>query len=159
MGIGDRIALFEQAYSFVVERFEYFLDSLNCYGSIIMDEANKSKEVSNLRIAHRKILNDGVIVYHLYGGEHLPSRFKSNSMHKYATDKSDFVRMQVKRIVENLQYQQDQDNNFIQVADLVAYALSLKYNCKKDRFYTKYKKFLRKSPRGRIEGYGLKIFP
>jgi menaquinone-dependent protoporphyrinogen IX oxidase len=67
--------------------------------------------------------------------------------------------MEIKRIVENLQYQQDQDSNLIQVADLAASAFSAKYNRKNNKFFTKYKEFLRKSPGGRIEGFGLKIFP
>ena len=159
MGIEDSIVLFEQAYSFVVERFEYFLDSLDCYGSIIMDEAKNSKEVTNLRIAHRKILKEGVIVDHLLTGIDLPLKYKLNPTHKFTVDKSNFVHMEVKRVVENLQYQQDQDSNLVQVADLVASAVSVKYNRKNNKFFTKYKKFLRKSPRGRIEGYGLKIFP
>ena len=90
MGIQGSTVLFEQAYSFLVERFEYFLDSLDCYGSIIMDEAKNSKEVTNLRIAHRKILKEGVIVDHLPEGTDLPLKYKRSPTHKYITDWSSF---------------------------------------------------------------------
>ena len=159
MALNDKITLFELVYSFLIERFEYFLDTLDSYGSVIMDAAKNSKEVNNLWEVHRKILKEGVIVDHLAVGTALPSKYKQNSMHKFTTDGSNFVHMEIKRIVENLQYQQDKYSNLVQVADLVASAFSVKYNRKNDKFFKKYEKFLRRGPRRIIDGYGLKIFP
>lgn len=148
----DENTLFKLAYSFLVERFEYHLDSYqDSYGSIIYDSAHKSKKIENLVKEHKEILEKGVIVkgYSLidYGDG------------TYGFDLNTPTRRAINKIIDNLTFQNDNDNNFIQIADLVAAAFSAEYNRNLRKFSSPYKKLLRASPHGKVLGYGIKIFP
>ncbi len=148
----DKNTLFKLAYSFLVERFEYHLDSYqDSYGSIIYDSAHKSKEIENLVKEHKEILEKGVIVkgYSLidYGDG------------TYGFDLNTPTRRAINKIIDNLTFQNDNDNNFIQIADLVAAAFSAEYNRNLSSFSSPYKKLLRTDIHGEVLGYGIKIFP
>ncbi len=144
---------FKLAYSFLIERYEYFLEDFdNSYGAVIMDKAENSSEVKGLKALHDEILTDGVIV----GKEEIKLRNPSES----AELGYNGVRYKpVSRIVENLTYQRDDDNNFLQIADLIASAFSYDYNKNKERFSSRFMPLLRKSKSGDVKGYGLKEFP
>lgn len=144
--------LFKLAYSFLIERFEYFLEDFSdCFGTVIMDEAAESPEVKKLKKFHQQILKEGVIV-----GKGVIKSIIGKTI-EYDWDKARYK--ETSRIVENLTFQKDDDNNFLQVADLIASAFSFEYNRKKSTFSSRYKQLLRKSDSGDVKGFGLKEFP
>jgi hypothetical protein len=141
----DKIKLFELAYGFLLERFEYYLDDFeNSYGSIIIDDADSSEEVKGLFRVHRKILEKGVDIK------------KSYSCNKNGTP---IIHRPIKKVFENLSFQKDDTNNCLQIADLVASAFSLEYNVNNNKFSYRYKQFLRKDKNGKVDGFGIKVFP
>lgn len=144
---------FKLAYSFLVERYEYFLEDFDSsYGAVIMDKAESSSEVKGLKALHSEILNDGVIV----GKDEIMLGIPSKSIEMR------FSRVRYKptsRIVENLTYQRDEDNNFLQIADLIASAFSYDYKKNTQRFSSRFIPLLRKNKSGIVKGYGLKEFP
>lgn len=145
---------FKTAYSFLLERFEYFLEDFeSCYGSVIMDEAKDSPEIKALKHLHKEDLKEGVRVWHGDLQIH-------DENGKIKTIGKNLERREpLTRIVSNLIYEKDDDSNFLQVADLVAHAFATEYNRNIDKFSSHYKELLRRGPNGKVEGYGLKIFP
>lgn len=145
--------LFKLAYSFLIERYEYFLeDFYDCYGTVIMDKAESSSEIKSLKGLHKEILRVGVIV----GKGEVVMDSKKNFLEMYPAK----VRYKpVKRIIENLTYQADDENNFLQIADLIASAFSYDYKKNTERFSSRFKPLLRKSKSGVVKGFGLKEFP
>ena len=145
----DRVLQFELAYSFIIQRFDYFLQEHNGYGVMIMDKAEKSSEVTKLFEKHKSILQSGLPVKFpvKFGRNKIPTVIQTNQP--------------TQRVVENLIFQKDNESNFIQVADLVAAAISQKYNHGKSAYYLKYKPIIRRNPENnkKLLGYGLKIFP
>jgi hypothetical protein len=145
---------FKVAYSFLLERFEYFLrDFKNCYGSVVMDYARNSPEINSLRNLHEQDLENGVRVWH--GNLILLDR--EGQWKEILTNQE--RREPLTRIVESLTFEKDDKNNFLQISDLIAGAFAYEYNRNVDKFSSPYKELLRKSPNGKVEGYGLKIFP
>lgn len=146
--------LFNLAYSFLIERFEYFLEDFqDCFGTVMMDQASESPEVQTLKELHKEILKEGVIVEK--GGVR-----KIAGKTKTLTIDPEMVKYkEVERVVENLTFQKDDESNFLQVADLIASAFSFEYNRKISKFSSRYRPLLRKSDIGVVEGYGLKEFP
>ena len=148
----DKSTLFKLAYSFLVERFEYHLDSYHdSYGSIIYDTANNSHEIKNLVKEHKEILEKGVIIK----GYSVTDK-KGRT---YIIELNTPTRRPINKVIDNLTFQNDNDNNFIQIADLVAAAFSAEYNRNLRKFSSPYKKLLRAGPHGKVLGYGIKIFP
>ena len=145
----DRELQFELAHSFIMQRFDYFLQEHNGYGVMIMDEAVSSPVVTKLSDRHKGILQNGLPVKYLvkFGRNKIPAVIQTNQP--------------TQRVVENLIFQDDNDSNFIQVADLVAAAISQKYNNGNDTYYRLYESIIRRNPENNKEtvGYGLKIFP
>lgn len=144
--------LFKLAYSFLIERFEYFLEDFpDCFGTVVMDEASESPEIKELIGFHKQILKDGVIVDK---GE--ITSIVGNVI-EYDFEKA--IYKKTCRIVENLTFQKDDSSNFLQVADLIASAFSFEYNRKISKFSSRYRSLLRKSDSGDVKGFGLKEFP
>lgn len=143
--------LFNLAHSFLAQRFEYHLDSYpGSYGSIILDKAESSKEILNLSEIHKDIIENGVIVK--------GTTTVDNSDGTFSIHLNTPTRRRIYKIVENLTFQLDDDNNFLQIADLVAGAFSAKYNRKLNKFSSPYKKLLRKKSDGTVLRYGIKVF-
>lgn len=149
----DKQELFNQAYSFLIERFEYFLDERKSYGLIIYDQAKDSPEVKALFKFHKNALLHGIMTHYSY-----PTLPKGNGkpIDEYIPKPG---YRKIERVYENLIFQKDEDNNCLQIADLVANAFAIEYNREKGKFSSKYKQYLRKNEYGEFEGYGLKIFP
>lgn len=150
---------FKLAYSFLLERYEHFLEDSgqDNFGIVIMDKAKNSAEINQLVSFHDDILKYGIIV-------------AKKQIPKDADDKSKVVKLKdvlnkykrkpVKRIIESLIFQDDTNNNFLQAADCISSAISLKYNRRIDKYYRQFENIIRKGPiTGDIDGYGIKIFP
>lgn len=122
---------FRTAYSFLLERFEYFLrDFENCYGSVVMDHAKNSPEINSLKNLHRDDLRDGVRVWHG------TKKTYEDLGHWKGMLLNQEGREPLIRIIGNLIFEKDEDNNFLQIADLVASAFASEYNRKIDKFST-----------------------
>lgn len=107
----DKGNMFKLACSFLLERFEYFLDDYaGAYGTMFLYKADTSKEINDLWEIHRKIMEDGVIVrgYSII----------DNHDGKFSIDFDNPAHRPINRIVENLIFQKDDDNNFLQIADM-----------------------------------------
>ena len=148
----DKNKLFELAYSFLLQRFEYHLDSFpGAYGSVIIDSAKTSTEIKNLWNVHRDILEKGVITKGYSTVDNLDGTISI----LFNTP----TRRQINKIFENLIFQPDDTNDCLQIADLVASAFAVEYNRKKGMFSSPYKSLLRQKSDGTVQGYGIKIFP
>ena len=128
---------FYLSYSFIVERFQYFLEDIREEGIIIIDKAENSQEIKKLFNNHKDFLKNGVPVK----GRFLKSRKEINN------------------ICENMIFLDDNDTNLLQLVDIIASAINGKYNRNGDSWFNRISSVIRKSKDGKIEGYGLKIFP
>lgn len=138
------------AYSFILQRYEYFLSEKKSCGIVIMDIAETSQEIKNLYSSHKECLSLGLPVQR---------RDMVLKVGNTETKLKDYERMPLKHICENLSFQQDNDNNMLQIVDMLAYGISGKYNFNQDRWFKKIEKIIRKNSNGKMEGYGIKIFP
>ncbi len=142
--------LFYLAYSFIIERYEYVLDENKSVGIVIMDSAESNEEIRNLYYVHKAFLRDGVPVKR----EDLKLIVKGEEF-----SFKNYKKRKLYRVSENLIFFNDEDCQLLQIADMVCYAISLKYNKHQDYWYEKILPYIRKSKNGIILGYGLKIFP
>lgn len=143
--------LFTLCYSFILERFEYFLDSKDSEGLIVIDKAESSKEVMNLQRKHSEYLKNGI-----------PVKREDTRINIKGKDKifKRYMRREIKRVCESILFLDDKSNNFLQLADIISYAIACRYNSKKESWYfNKIKGNIRCSSKGEIMGYGLKFFP
>ena len=136
--------LFRLAYSFLIQRFEFFLKENRGRGMIIIDNS-KNKEITMLFNYHREIMGEGI-----------PYKRKPNI---YASYSDQYEFMDLTKIVENLFFQSDDYSNFLQISDIICSAISTKYNRNNDYYFNKILRNIRKSPAGQLEGWGIKIFP
>ena len=122
-----------------------------------MDRAKNSAEINQLVSFHDDILKDGIIV----AKKRIPKDADDKSKVVKLKDTLDkYKRKPVKRIIESLIFQDDTNNNFLQAADCISSAISLKYNRRIDKHYRQFENIIRKGPiTGDIDGYGIKIFP
>jgi len=142
--------IFQLAYSFLIERFQYFLQENKERGIIIMDES-KSTEIKSLFDYHKSCLEKGVPNKAVFSEvKHGEDTFQVKS----------YEYMEIPHIVEHLFFLDDKHSNHIQIADMVCSAISGKFNRKRDFYYKKIEQNIRKDPKtGKMEGYGLKFFP
>lgn len=148
----DKNKIFKLAYSFLLERFEYFLDEFpDTYGMVVYDKAKSSKEVTCLSDLHRQIMEEGVTVDN--------HTIIDNPDGTITPDYENKKRRPINNIIENMSFQSDNYNNFIQIADMAASAFSSEYNRKITKYSAKYKTLLRKNDKGNVTGFGIKIFP
>ena len=147
----DKNFWFQLAYSFLIQRFQYFLQEKRSRGLIIIDQS-KNEEIKNLFFYHKKCLDEGVPV---------------NTVLKKIEDSDgevflmkDYEYMDLTQIVEHLHFLDDDHSNHLQIADLICAAFYGKYNRNADYYYKKIESRIRKcSKTGKIEGFGIKIFP
>ncbi|MFH1971789.1 MAG: DUF3800 domain-containing protein [Patescibacteria group bacterium] len=142
--------LFHLSYSFIIERYQYFLSDNNSYGIVIMDIAEANKEIKELRYSHRKFIKDGVPVK------------REDSILKLGEQEisfKDYKRLELKNICEDLIFLNDKNNNILQITDMIASAMFAKFNRNSDVWYKKIEKIIRCSSSNKIEGYGIKFFP
>jgi hypothetical protein len=147
----DKNLLFHLPYSFILERYEYFLSENHAVGIVIMDRANSSKEIIDLYYSHRKFLRGGIPVKRLPNPS--PDKGKMRRLGK------SYQYKQLTHVCEGLGFMDDDDSNFLQIADRIASAVSSKFNQKITRWYDKLEPILRKGVDGKPDGYGLKLFP
>jgi len=142
--------IFHLNYSFIIQRYEYFLSEHNSYGLAIMDEADASVEVRDLLHSHEGFLKEGVSVKR----EDIQFKLGTNEIYL-----KDYKKRQLNHICENLTFQDDEDNNMLQITDMIAAAMFAKFNRSSDVWYNKIEKIIRHNSDGKIEGWGLKVFP
>ena len=117
--------LFYLAYGFIIQRYQYFLSEKASFGCIIMDAAESSSEINRLYVVHRKFLSEGVpvmrddIILKVGGVAH---------------ELKDYKKLSLNNIYENLIFLDDKDNNMLQIVDMVAAAISGKFNRNKITF-------------------------
>lgn len=159
MGSQRKELNFKLAYSFLLERYEHFLEDSgqDNFGIVIMDRAKNSAEINQLVSFHDDILKDGIIV----AKKRIPKDADDKSKVVKLKDILDkYKRKPVKRIIESLIFQDDTNNNFLQAADCISSAISQKFNRNNDRYYEQIEGIIRRDPEtGMINGYGIKIFP
>lgn len=150
MNLKERPELFKLAYSFLIERYEYFLDDIgDVQGIVIADKAEGVGDMKNIVSLHEDILKNGLTV----------SKTKPKGRSAlYDEKKRESVRP-IKNIIEKLFQESDDSNNFIQIADLVAAAFASEYNKKNKKYSSQYMSLLRKATNGEVDGYGIKLFP
>lgn len=140
---------FYLAYGFIIQRYQYFLQENKTHGIIVMDQA-KNEEIKNLFFVHRGFLKDGV-----------PFRRKDLLLRigNREIELKDYERHSLNNILENLIFMNDEYSNCLQVVDMICAAISGKFNRNIDIFFNKIEGKIRKSKDGKMQGYGLKIFP
>jgi len=141
---------FQLAYSFLLQRFQYFLQEKSQNGFVVMDQAECSEEVKGLYSYHSSLLQEGIPIK--------PTTIQLK-IGDATVSLKDYVRQKVNYIFENVFFDDDETNNMLQIADMVAAGISSKYNHGTDRYFKLIEPILRKSKEGKVEGYGLKIFP
>lgn len=147
----DKNLLFHLPYSFILERYEYFLSENRAVGIVIMDRANNSKEITALYYSHRKFLRGGIPVKRLPPDPPIKGkvrRLTKGYQYKYLT-----------HVCEGLGFMNDDDSNFLQIADRIASAVSSKFNHNISKWYDRLEPILRKGDDGKPNGFGLKLFP
>ena len=141
---------FTLAYSFLIQRYQYFLSEKNSYGCVVMDFADSNDEIRDLYETHKTLLSMGIPV------KRDDIIFKVG---KIEVPIKGYKRTAAKNICENLIFFEDKDNNLLQIVDMIAAAISGKFNRSIDVWFEKIKPIIRNNGSGRIEGYGIKIFP
>ncbi len=142
---------FYLSYSFILQRFEYFLDENDSQGIIIMDSAEASKEINELYDKHKRFLREGV-----------PTKRKDLTLKVGGNEFSfkDYERRKITRVCENLLFLNDDDTNMLQIVDMISSAMFAKFNRKIDVWFNKIKSNIRaRKSDGLMLGYGLKFFP
>lgn len=133
--VTDRDDLYHFTYKPLSERFQYHLQDLSRLvgrkeaGIIVADHRGKTDD-ERFRGAHERLLKAG----------------------------GDFV-SQYKHLVESLFFQPSEISVGVQLADMVAGAVWRKYEKGDDYWFKALEPSLRKSPGGKIEGYGIVKFP
>jgi len=142
--------VFRLSYSFIIERYQYFLSDKGVNGIVVMDIAETSEEIKDLFYVHKEFMREGVpvkrkdIILKSKGKEHPIKDYERKTLHN---------------ICEDLIFMDDRDNNMLQITDMIAAAMFAKFNRKNDVWYNKVEKIIRKSDNGKIEGWGIKFFP
>jgi len=127
--------LYEYTYKPVTERFQYFLQDISrstgstASGMVIADHRDK-KQDHRLKSHHRKLLFS-----------------KSDVMSTY------------ENLIEGLFLTESHGSVGIQFADMIAGAIGRSYNYDDNKFYDQIESAFRKSPQGKIAGYGLVKMP
>lgn len=146
----DKNLLFYLCYSFILERFEYFLDDKKSYGLVVMDYAEASKEIKSLQRTHKEALESGI-------------RVRRKDLTLKISDKEysfkGYKRRQINNVCEQIIFLNDNYNHILQVVDMIAAAIFAKFNRKTDNWFEKIRQVIRTSGDGKILGYGLKFFP
>jgi len=145
METNNKDFLFRLAYSFLIQRFEFFLKEKEGRGMIIMDKS-KNEEITKLFDHHREFTIKGI-----------PFRKRKDPTSTSYFDQYEFMHLQ--KVIENLLFQDDNYSNHLQISDMICAAISSKFNRGNDYYYNKIIKNIRKSPTGTIDGWGIKIFP
>lgn len=127
--------LYHSTYKPLSERFQYYLQDLSrsvgrLETGIIVADHRGARDDDRFRTAHEQLLNSG-------------TEFAS----KYSN------------LIESLFFQPSNLSVGIQFADMVAGAVWRKFEKDDDRWYRAIEPSLRKSPEGRIDGYGVVKFP
>lgn len=146
----DKSLLFYLPYSFILERYEYFLSENHTMGIVIMDRANNSMEIKDLYYSHRKFLRGGIAVKKLPDPPMKGNMIRLGKSYQYK---------QLTHVCEGLGFMDDDDSNFLQIADRIASAVSSKFNQNINKWYDRLEPILRKGDDGKPDGYGLKLFP
>lgn len=145
----DKSFFFHLAYSFLIQRYYYFLSKKRSHGIVIMDKA-EIPEVKNLSYIHRDLLRNGVPF------RKVKEVFKIGGVEHYFDA---YERQEMDLIAEDLIFLDDNYCIPLQIVDMICSAISAKYNRNKDYYFNKILKNIHKSNEGKIEGYGIKIFP
>lgn len=133
--IKDDDGLYQRAYKILTERFQYFLQDMEresgqrINGLIICDHRNNHQD-ERLRALHQKLVNSEGIFTSTYAN-----------------------------LIEGLFLAPSHYSVGIQFADLVAGAVYRKFDAEDERFYALIEPLVRKSPTGKVEGYGLVRLP
>jgi hypothetical protein len=142
--------LFQLAYSFLIQRFQFFLQETKSRGMLIMDYS-KNPEIKNLSEYHQICLDKGVPIGYQIRELKIGDEITKLKVYDY---------MDLKSIVEHLLFLDDSCSNHLQVVDMICSAISYNYNRNNDYFYKKIEKNIRRcGETGQIDGYGIKIFP
>ncbi len=133
--VNDEEDLYSYTYKRISERFQYFLQDLERNvgskqnGIIIADHRGRAQD-EGLRIRHHAFLD---------GNEDFSSTYNN--------------------ILETVFFTPSHHSVGIQVADMVAGAISRKYNSSDDTYFKEILPLFRRSPTGEIAGWGLISFP
>lgn len=123
------INLYAEAYSVLLERFEYYLEDKNDLGLVIHDFTSNFDETEKMRRVGRKIIKNGT---------------------RWA---------KMTNLFETFLFVPSDQSIGVQTADFIVGAVSRWQNAKDEQYLKIIKdKFLR-NKRGKIEGAGLKFFP
>ena len=121
--------LYTEAYSILLERFEYYLEDKDDLGLVVHDFTSNFDETEKMRRVGRRIIEKG-------------TRWAKMS-----------------NLFETFLFVPSEQSIGVQAADFVVGAVSRWVNAKDDQYFKIIKsKFLR-NKRGKIEGAGLKFFP
>ncbi|HII15274.1 MAG TPA: DUF3800 domain-containing protein [Nanoarchaeota archaeon] len=151
MNSKNRNTLFRLAYGFIVQRFQYFLSEQKEEGLIIMDQAKNSGEIKQLSDIHLEWMKDGIPV--------AKKTKVTPTEGKWRRIETEYEKLKLKNICENLIFLDDEYNSLLQIADIVAAALSAHYNRNRSNWFNKVKPIIRRSAKDEIEGFGIKEFP
>lgn len=142
--------LFRLCYGFIIQRYQYFLSEHKLYGIVIMDIAKASKEIQDLYLIHKNFMREGIPTER----EDTTLKIKSEEILIKG-----YKKQAISNICENLIFLNDKEHNQLQITDMIAAAMSAKFNRNDDRWYKKIEEIIRKSKDGKIKGYGIKFFP
>ena len=146
----DKKFIFRMAYSFLIQRFHFFVQENDQRGLIIMDES-KSPEIKSLFDYHNECLEKGVP----YKVSYVEMKLGEDTIML-----KDYKYMEIPHIIEHLLFLDDEHSNHLQVADMICAAISYKFNRDNDYFYKKIENNIRRCLKtGKVEGFGLKFFP
>jgi hypothetical protein len=127
------------AYSFILQRYEYFLRENNSKGIVVYDKASTTKEVVQLRQIHQDHKETGVPT----GVKGDPWIIETSNGEKF--ELHSMKTMEVKSIVENLLFISDDESNFLQLADFACSAVSLKFNRNNTTYFDNIEKRFKRS--------------
>jgi hypothetical protein len=127
--------LYLYTYKGLSERFQYFLQDMSRtvgaeqLGLVVADHRSKAQD-DKLRKRHHELIEQNVPVFSTYGN-----------------------------YVETLFLAPSHNSVGIQFADMVAGAIGRRFNADDRHYFDQIESSFRKSPSGRVEGYGLVRFP
>lgn len=127
--------LYQYTYKSVSERFQYFLQDMGRtvgaeqLGLMVADHRGKSQD-ERLRERHHALIDQAAPMFSTYAN-YVETLFLTPSHHSVG----------------------------IQFADMIAGAISRRFNSNDDRFFSQVEPAFRTSPRGAIEGFGIVRFP
>lgn len=132
--VTTREDLYQATYKPVTERFQYYLQDVSMPGNkqlgLVISDHRGPQDDRALRLHHQKLL---------YSGSEFRCRYQN--------------------LVESLFVQPSNMSVGIQLADMVAGAVWRKFEKGDSRWFDKVEPSFRRSPSGKIEGFGLVLYP